>query len=274
MLRIIALFVFLLSISYSQTYYDLHETLMKSTYKISNGNSLGTGFIVGKPIQIDSIKTYKPVLVTAAHVLNGFKSGEMKIHFRKKVKDDYIKFIIKVKITKNNKPLWVKHPKADVAAIYVVLPPKCDRDLITYDLLVTDNILKDYEINAGYTVFALGFPFGAESNSAGVPILRTGTISSYPILPTSKTKEFLVDFEVFPGNSGGPVYVVQRGRSYIKKGDMGIVRFRFVMGIVSEELNIKEHVRSMYESRIDVHPLKVAKVIHASLIRETIDLLR
>ena len=44
-------------------------------------------------------------------------------------------------------------------------------------------------------------------------IRASGRIASYPITPTSKTRTFLLDFEVFEGNSGGPVFLYERIRA-------------------------------------------------------------
>ena len=56
-------------------------------------------------------------------------------------------------------------------------------------------------------MMALGFPQGLSANPAGFPILRSGRVASYPLGPSTAFPTFLLDFRVFPGNSGGPVWL-------------------------------------------------------------------
>ena len=76
------------------------------------------------------------------------------------------------------------------------------RQLQDPGLLADDEMLSLFEANPGEELTALGYPLGAESNSAGFAILRSGKIASYPLLPTEATQKFLFDFAIFPGNSG------------------------------------------------------------------------
>jgi len=103
---------------------------------------------------------------------------------------------------------------ADVAVMYVNLargrtdPHHLDQPV------ADDDMLSEFEVNPGEELICLGYPFGAESNTGGFPILRSGRIASYPLLPTESTKALLFDFPIFPGNSGGPVYLSSNNRTY------------------------------------------------------------
>lgn len=46
-----------------------------------------------------------------------------------------------------------------------------------------------------------------------------------------------------------------------------------MIGLVSEEVSFKEQFQGLYENRVEEHPLGQAKVIPASYIVETINLL-
>lgn len=223
---------------FAQEDYDLATFLMKSTFKLSESGSEGTCFIIGRPMK-DNPERAHFVLVTAAHVLENIRGDKVIIHLRKKEKDTYKRIQHSLAIRNKGKALWTKHSQADVAAMYVSLPKDVDIAILPLKFLASDDTLRKFEIRPGDRLFALGFPLGQESNEAGFPILRTGIIASYPILPTKETKHLLFDFEVFKGNSGGPVFMIEKNRSY--GGSIHIGTLRFIVGLVTQEL-FNEHL--------------------------------
>jgi len=247
--------------------------LMESTFKIVCQGSLGTCFILAHASSANpGVSHY--VLITAKHVLEGFKGDTAVLHLRKRVGDQYERLIHNIQIRKEGSPTWVSHPSADVAAIRPLIPKKSNIrsiKVISTALLADDNMLKTYEVQPGDELMVLGYPFGVESNQSGFPILRSGRIASFPLVPTQLTKTFLLDFEVFKGNSGGPVFLYDRNRYYGGKPHFG--RIRFIVGLVSEERNLTEKVQSLEQITVKRHRLALAVIVHAKLIRETIELL-
>lgn len=249
---------------------DLSTLLMKATFKISGEKVQGTCFIIGRPIA-DEPNRSRFVLVTANHVLEGITAETATIYLRTKVKDDYIKSPWKISIRDKEKPLWVKHPDADVAVMYIRLPKAAEVVLLNMSLLVTDAKLKEIEVRPADRLLALGYPLGQEANSAGFPILRSGIIASYPILPTKKTKTMLFDFEVFPGNSGGPVFMIDKNRAYGGSTHIGVTQF--IVGLVSQERRVTTVYKTPSEFQMETRFLKLGIIIHASLIKEAIEML-
>ena len=249
---------------------ELNTVMMRNTYKIEGEGSLGSCFLVGKPIKEQPGKA-RFILVTANHVLEQIKGEEATIYLRKKSNDNsFIKIPWKIKIRQSNNDLWIKNKRGiDVAVLYVSLPKDIDYELISYTNLASDKDLTEYEIHPGDEMYCLGFPFGTEANEAGFPILRSGKVASYPLVPTMKNESFLLDFKVFKGNSGGPVYFVDTNRFY--GGNFRFNKIQFIAGIVSKEFNITETIKALYETKQQIHPLSLAVIIHASHIRETID---
>ena len=250
---------------------DINTILMRSTFKIAGSGSLGTAFIIGKPIPNKQEQAFY-VLVTAAHVLRDIKGEQATLFLRKKQGDDFFKFPHAIQIRNGKQKLWKEHPNADVAVMYLNLPNEADISFLPTSLLATDNLLEKYEIHPGDVLSCLGYPLGAEANKEGFPILRSGQIASYPITPTKKVQTFLFDFRVFGGNSGGPVYFVESNRSYGRATRLGET-IQFFAGLVSQEKLVEEEIRSLTETRRAKHPLSLAVVVHASLILETIELL-
>lgn len=255
---------------FAQNEIELNTVLMNSTFRIEGSGKTGTVFILGKPSIKDSSKAFY-VLVTANHVLNDIKTDNATMFLRIEQNKKLVKVPYNVKIREKGKPLWIKHPEADIAAMYIPLPQEFSITLLPTLFLATDSLITEFAIHPGDELLCLGYPYGAEANETGFPILRSGKIASYPITPTKEIKSFLFDFQVFGGNSGGPVYFIGLNRKY--KGSVHIGEVRFIMGLVSEELVVEEQVVSMSEISLKKHPLSLAKVIPAVFIKETIDLL-
>jgi V8-like Glu-specific endopeptidase len=254
---------------------DINTVLMGSTFKIFGPTTpdpstrearvtYGTAFLVGRPKKGDPAKS-SIVLVTAAHVLDEMIGEQAVLILRKKNGDGtFTKVPYQIKIRNQSTALYVRHRETDVAAMYLTLPEEIARDLLLIPptLLADDKTFAEFEIHPGDELHCLGYPLGAESNEAGFPILRSGKIASYPITPVSKFREFLYDFKVLPGNSGGPVYFFDTNRYYGNQfhGGQGI---RFVAGLVSK----------LATDRNTGKELDLAVVIHAQYILETINLL-
>jgi hypothetical protein len=245
---------------------NINTVMMESTCKIVGTNSLGSGFVIGKA---DSAKkdVFHFVLVTAHHVLAQCQGENMYLVLRK-LKDEanqqWERITVPVRIRDSSRDLWTKHPDVDLAAMFVQLPDKCIRFIIPDSLLLTDDKIKEFEIGPGTELLCLGYPLGDEANPQGFPILRSGKIASYPLLPTKATKSFLFDFSVFRGNSGGPVYLYE-------KASLCGGLIQGIMGIVTIERNVTQHTEQLYERRETVTPLALGEVIHASFIKELID---
>lgn len=249
---------------------ELNTIMMQATCKIVAKGSIGTGFIIGKPDPDNPGKAFY-TLITAAHVLEAIQGNTATLILR--VKDDSrtwkrVEWPIRVR-TKDG-DAWEKHPEVDVAAMFVRLPKGAIQTLLPAKFLIADEQLIEYEIHPGFEILCLGYPFGAEANPYGFPILRSGRIASYPLTPTKTTKTFLFDFTVFRGNSGGPVYFVERSPTYGGKTYIGRT-IQGILGIVVRERNITQKIEQLYERKEIRTPLALAEVIHASFIRELVD---
>jgi hypothetical protein len=260
---------------------DLNVILMQSTFMLkgttaSGGSTMGTGFLLFRTFAAQasetSRKTGKLILVTAAHVLEDMSADDAIIFLRSRQNgtENWSVVPAHFKIRSNGQPLWKKNPGVDVAVMYVKWPLPPQEPLPDTGLLVDDEQLKKFGVGTGVELKDLGFPLGNAGNDAGFPILRTGVIASYPLLPTANTKTFLFDFRVFKGNSGGPVYFsepVVKGSAYM------CCPPQFIMGLVSEERILPVSSADLYETRVTQYPLSLGVVVHASLIKATIELL-
>jgi len=267
----VTFFLLLLSLStfiWGQDSTEFATNVFQTTYKIQGKNgSIGTAFIVGKPTRPGSKYSY-PVLITAKHVLESCNGDSAILFLRKETGTIYSKFPAKIPIRNNGKALYTVHPKEDVASLFIKIPSGIDVKILGIQSLVDDSILNVINIHPGTELLVLGFPLGYESNSAGFPILRSGKIASYPIIPTKEFPTFLLDFEVFKGNSGGPVFMNQ---TYME--DDVFITCKKILGLVSKEAIFSEHIKSLEEEKIVDHKLSLAIIIQARNIKETIDLM-
>ena len=243
---------------------DLNTHLMRATFKITHEKSTATVFILKKNNE------EKYILITAAHVLNNTPGDETSVIFRtKKAEGEYIKEPIKVSIRKDGKPLWAKHPTEDVAVLWVTPPKNADLSNLSTDLLASDALLQKHKVHPGDLVSVLGYPHRVESNNAGFPILRHGSIATFPLYPTAKTRTFFLSGNIFEGDSGGPVSLSRTSNTEPNKEDV-----RLILGLVSAQQFLDEDVKLIYGASKIRHRLGLAIIIHASFINETIELLK
>lgn len=253
---------------------EISTVLMESTFVISAPGSTGTSFIVGHR-ESPQEPFGKFTLITAAHVLEQMTGSEAVLHLRRKDNNgDWIRRTYAMVIRDGTKNLWVRHPREDIAAMYVKLPKDVVfPNLDSSDFLASDNDLESIGLHPGDEVLCLGFPVGRAANDAGFPVLRSGRIASYPILPTNKTRSFLMDANIWPGNSGGPVYY-----SYSSRFIDGVTVQRAgghqqILGMVVQSGLFSKQMDTLTGPRIESYSSGLAVIVHSSFIRETIGLL-
>jgi hypothetical protein len=248
--------------------FDLNTVLMQSTYLIQgpkkgadNELSFGTAFLVGKPTDDKSKQHY--VLVTARHVLDEIDGDTATIFVRKQRSEgNYSVSPWSIKIRENGKNDYVKLDGMDISALYVEMPDDLNVTVVPTSLLADDDAFKNYEIHPGDQLRCLGFPLYV-SSEGGFPILRSGMIASYPIIPTDINKLFYFEFKVFQGASGGPVYFEDHDRIYGGREHLG-ERIQFVAGLVTAQIASK-----VYNNQL----IDIAIVAPSSYILKTIELL-
>jgi S1-C subfamily serine protease len=157
--------------------------------------------------------------------------------------------------------------------MYIAVPEKATVLVIPMHKLADDDLLTRYEIPPGDELNCLGYPFGTGSIQGDFPVLRSGKIALYLLLPSKEVKTFLLDFPVFPGNSGGPVYIFYAGERIMGNAIRIGTTFQFVMGLVSQQRLVTQKIEELYGTREQRYSLGLAEIVHASLIRETIELL-
>jgi len=210
------------------------------------GRTVGSGFLVSTTAADGSPQT---ILVTAQHVLSRMPGAEATIGYRAPTADGGWRYAPQPLRIRDDQgaPLWRAHPTRDVAVISLRAPERFAKAAIPVGYLAPGT--SPAEVRPGEELMVLGYPRGLSANDAGFPILRAGRVASYPLTPAA-SPTFLLDFSVFPGNSGGPVF---------HTGPDGEA---LIAGLLTQEVEL------------DNERLGIGIVTHARYIRETIELLQ
>lgn len=262
---------FSLCAAHAQVADDLSEALMQATVKLQYDGRVATGFMLLRPLSNSPQGKVigKVVLVTAKHVLEEATGSSVTVVLHEHAPDgSWRRHKSSLPIRIKGKKLWVEAEDADIAVMYVLpdIAPFDKAPLV--DLLVNRGTLKSIGIAPGSELKCLGFPLGFEGDAAGFPILRAGDVASYPFLPAENRTTFLMDFRVFEGNSGGPVYysppTLLGSGTYMGRGP------QFIVGLLSKEFLRDVATERDGRSFADLK-LLLGEVVHAEVIRAAIE---
>lgn len=242
--------------------WDLTLGLISATIQIDQNNGdatrrVGTAFLIDASRPVGSPRT---VLVTAHHVLEGMAASEARVGWRIEMPGGGWRFApepLRIR-DESGAPIWTRHPERDIAVMEISAPPVFARAAIPLGWLAGRDDLDRWQVGPGDELLTLGYPRGYSSNTAGFPILRTGQIASWPLTPVERFPVFLIDFPVFPGNSGGPVFWTPAARKLPGTVQPG---HPFIAGVLTSEV------------RPSGEPLGIGVVAHAVYVREAIALL-
>lgn len=172
---------------------------------------IGTGFFYGDLIKEtpDKKNLYNTFLVTNKHVLNGHNN--VMIRFNSQVTNASKDYDL-VLIDNSGNRQWIGHPSDDVdVAILPINIGEAINEGMKGSFFQSDRFVSTISnmISTGSSegdfVYVLGFPMGILSADRQHVFVRGGVISRITDLYEGKSKDFVIDAFVFPGNSGGPV---------------------------------------------------------------------
>lgn len=234
---------------------DLMESTVRIEQAKENGAKIvGTGFVV---LTTDEDGAPRTVLITAAHVFWDMVRDKVTVNFRERGTDGVWRpdpVSVRIRNAKGN-ALWTSHPTQDVAAIE--LPAGVSPKALPARELPGERALEALGVDPGDEMMVLGYPRGLSANPAGFPILRSGRVASYPLSPAEKYPTYMLDFSVFAGNSGGPVYVVTRAPQNDERRGTHIV----VTGLLTQQVKLRGD------------RLAIGNVTQADFISETLELM-
>lgn len=234
---------------------DFATEAVNATFKLFHPDSTATCFLVQG--EAPDIALY---LVTAAHAFERTK-GETAIIVLRQPKDDgtFERQDHTIKIRREDKPLWVRHEKQDIAVLRLADPLPTAVVALPASAIANEARLAVEKVHMCSPLFVLTYPQRFEANGAGFPVARQGIFASPPLLPVKSYPTFLADFTTFAGDSGGPVFMA------------GADGHTVLVGIVLAQYRHDEQVTTEYEERTLHHPLGLGNVLHAQYIHDTIE---
>lgn len=233
------------------------ETIVSAVVRITDGPTSGTAFLVSVPVASGNAGA-RTVLVTAAHGFESMPAETCTIVLRRRIGEDrYERLEHPIKIREGGKPLWTRHPELDVAVLPLVLPEGAAVAPIPEDRLATEVDLRRRDVHVGQTVFIPGYPVKLEANGTGFPVVRQGTLASFPLFPVDDAKTILLDAKTFGGDSGAPVV------AFVKEEPL-------VVGMVIGMHRQTDRSVLPFEERTVHTPLGIGIVVQAHFVRNTI----
>ena len=192
---------------------NANERMMWSTYPVATQKGMATGFVVAR--RDSSVPGgIVPVVVTSTHVISTMGKGPLYVGIRiPDEKGEAEVAVLQLQPTSQGRPFYVRHPHQDVCAFSLRIPPEAAGILRLPSALQQSKVKRNADLpRAGTEVFFLGYPEVAPGTGGGFPVLRSGRVASYPTASMRNQRKFLVDADVYPGDSGAPVYITRHGR--------------------------------------------------------------
>jgi hypothetical protein len=233
---------------------------LRATVRV-RGDRSGTAFAVALPDGPEG--DGQVVLVSAAHTFRNVSEPRCTVAFRgPDGVGGWQRREAEVVLRDGEEPRWVRHPTADVAV--VACDPPTGIDLAPFPLarLAAAAEFDAGQVRVGQRVRVACFPAQAEGNAAGWPVLRTGAVATFPLVPAAALERFFVDYAHFAGDSGAAVVTDDDSGEFL------------VAGVVVAMKRQTDRVTSPFEEKTVYTPLGLAIVVPSTLLLETIELWR
>jgi hypothetical protein len=192
------------------------EKMMWSTYPLATQMGEATGFVINRrDAQTPGGKV--PVVLTSVHVLNTIGKGPLIIGFRMPDSsgESQVSLLAFTPPKQHGRELfYVRHPHHDLAAFALHIPANLAARAAIPSCLDEKMLSRDGKsLHSGVEVSFLGYPEVLPGTEGAFPVLRSGRVASYPVGTPQAHGRFLINSNVYPGDSGAPVFITGRGGS-------------------------------------------------------------
>lgn len=218
----------------------------------------GTGFLVFRPSEGGSNEG-KVFLVSNKHVLN--KDSELRnkatkiiLHLNIRKQDQSIvAHEAEISLNIEGSKSYREHPSEDVDVIAFEITqllaqyPFIEKQIVTYEMLLTAKAIEDWDIKIGDEVLTIGYPEGVRHRTSNLPLVRSGIIATRigetleddykepdGVFRKRILRGFLIDGAVIPGSSGSPVVLKPLATRYVKGRIQMSTAPLLLLGIIAE----------------------------------------
>lgn len=256
---------------------SIYEQLLFTTLRIKTINaageaSIGTGFLLNRPVGEDQVKMY---LVSNKHILSEAETIEITFTKMKNGKPD-IGNTVSFPIT-NIKASVHGHPDSTVdiailecTGLFLMYPEQLYFKFVDYGMLASFN---EPELSVAENVYFVGYPDDRYDAVNNLPLVRQGLIASHPRYDYNGHPYFIIDAQVFPGSSGSPVYIDLTYEN-IKNGHivLGSKNIK-LLGIVAQTMIRNNQLQAISTSTryFTQEVLGLGIVFKATAIKELVD---
>ena len=263
-------------VSFPPKFLDSVVAIGKNTVK--DDKWFATGFIYGysRETSESNYRNFSKYLVTNRHVIESAideDPREILLRFNP-LWGDEPQDITKKLYDENNNPEFTFHPDRDIDV--AVFP-------IDYDSMSAVKEIKFIErpesmdieqmksqVSEGDFIYVAGFPMGIVGIKRKSTIIRSGCIARIGDLLRAENSEFLIDSNIFPGNSGGPVFTRPNNHSLNNTN----LEKSFLIGMIKEYISYKDEAYSSQTGNLRVsfeENSGLASVVPIDHIHETIN---
>lgn len=197
--------------------------------------STATGFIINYP----QGQQTNPVLVTNKHVFDG--AAQVAFTMVRANGDEPATAGTRMAVTDFSTKTWVGHPDSgvDVAAMFFggiinamtdMGAPAFYRGFGAEQLASQDEV---EQLDAIEQIMLVGYPNGLFDTASMLPIARRGQTATPIFNDYNRLPAFLIDASVFPGSSGSPVVLYDRGTFTTRDGATHVGSRFALLGVVA-----------------------------------------
>lgn len=210
-------------------------TILIESIDKNNNRSFGTGFI----IHVKNAYSKELFLVTNKHVIKDANSGILRFHMSEKGnKKNGQGYKLNIPEMEN---YWIGHsnPDIDVAvmSMSVVLNHAKKKGVELFFTSISNDIFPSIkqlnQFDAVEEIIFVGYPNGIYDQANYLPVIRRGFVASPLQIDYENNPLFLIDASIFPGSSGSPVFLFNKGSYHPREGGVILGNRLYFLGIIS-----------------------------------------